>query len=345
MSERTVQRVGAKVVVRSIDNAGCTMRALTVKSKLRLQGSALAAALAKPDIQSTLADLSWRTGAGRVTGVSVVYGEPKPELIRLREAANGAVAEAEVVWQGADGALDQDLEELMPEGPQRTRLDWKDLGKYAPEVDDPRTAPLPADRATLRRRAGCREGAAICARRSRSTPSRASSSSAARASPSRRSARPSASRRGPSRATSAASRREADDEVGHGQLIPRPWPSFAAPSPKCPRTRTTADARAPGTDMHHRTRPTPCGCKMSRPRTWRRCLTASGSTGQPVCRPPTESSSRPRPARVKPRSPSTTCPPSRSTPRTSTSPPGSHSPITSTAGRPRLPPGPRSGSS
>ena len=37
MSERTVQRVGAKVVVRSIDNAGHTMRALTVTSKLRLQ--------------------------------------------------------------------------------------------------------------------------------------------------------------------------------------------------------------------------------------------------------------------------------------------------------------------
>ena len=151
MSERTVQRVGAKVVVRSIDNAGCTMRALTVKSKLRLQGSALAAALARPDVQSTLADLSWRTGAGHVTGVSVVYGEPEPELIRVREAATGAVAEAEVVWQGSDGALDQDLEELMPEGPQRTLLDWKNLGKYAPDVDDPRTTPLPADRATLRR--------------------------------------------------------------------------------------------------------------------------------------------------------------------------------------------------
>ena len=117
MSERTVHRVGAKVVVRSIDNAGCTMRALTVKSKLRLQGSALAAALARPDVQSTLADLSWRTGAGHVTGVSVVYGEPEPELISVREAATGALAEAEVVWQGSDGALDQDLEELMPEGP------------------------------------------------------------------------------------------------------------------------------------------------------------------------------------------------------------------------------------
>ena len=151
MSERTLQRVGAKVVVRSIDNAGHTMRALTVKSKLRLQGSALAAALARPDVQSTLTDVSWRTGAGHVTGVSVVYGEPEPELVSVREAATGAVAEAEVVWQGSDGALDQDLEELMPEGPQRTLLDWKNLRKYAPDVDDPRTTPLPADRATLRR--------------------------------------------------------------------------------------------------------------------------------------------------------------------------------------------------
>ena len=56
-----------------------------------------------------------------------------------------------MVWQGSDGALDQDLEEFMPEGPQRTRLDWKNLGKYAPDVDDPRTMPMPADRATLRR--------------------------------------------------------------------------------------------------------------------------------------------------------------------------------------------------
>ena len=151
MSERTVQRVGAKVVVRSIDNAGCTMRALTVASKLRLQGSALAAALARPDIQSTLTDVSWRTGAGHVTGVSVVCGGLEPQLIPVRDTATGAVAEAEVVWQGSDGALDQDLEELMPEGPQRTHLDWKNLGKFGPDVDDPRTKPLPADRETLRR--------------------------------------------------------------------------------------------------------------------------------------------------------------------------------------------------
>ena len=151
MSERTVQRVGAKVVVRSIDNAGCTMQALSVTSKLRLQGSALAAALARPDVVSALTDVSWRTGAGHVTGVSVVCGEPEPELTSLPGTAGGAVAEGEVVWQGSDGALDQHLEEFMPEGPQRARLDWKDLGKYAPDVDDPRTAPMPADRVTLRR--------------------------------------------------------------------------------------------------------------------------------------------------------------------------------------------------
>ena len=35
----------------------------------------------------------------------------------------------------------QDLDEFLPEGPQRARLDWKDFGKFAPDVDDPRTAP------------------------------------------------------------------------------------------------------------------------------------------------------------------------------------------------------------
>ena len=34
----------------------------------------------------------------------------------------------------------------MPEGPQRERLDWKDLGKYASDGDDPRTVPLSPDR-------------------------------------------------------------------------------------------------------------------------------------------------------------------------------------------------------
>ena len=130
---------------------GAPLQALTITSKLRLQGSALAAALARPDVQSALTDVSWRTGAGHVTGVSVVYGALEPQLIPVRETATGAVAEAEVVWQGSDGALDQDLEEFMPEGPQRARLDWNDLGKFAPDVDDPRATPLPADRPTLRR--------------------------------------------------------------------------------------------------------------------------------------------------------------------------------------------------
>ena len=69
----------------------------------------------------------------------------------MRNTDTGAVAEAEVVWQGSDGALDQDIEELMPDGPQRTHLDWKNLGEFGPDVDDPRTKPLPADRETLRR--------------------------------------------------------------------------------------------------------------------------------------------------------------------------------------------------
>ena len=37
------------------------------------------------------------------------------------------------------------------EGPQRAHLDWKDLRKYAPDGDDPRATPMPADRVTLRR--------------------------------------------------------------------------------------------------------------------------------------------------------------------------------------------------
>ena len=89
--------------------------------------------------------------AGHVTGVSVVCGEPAPELTPVRETPTGALVEGEVVWQGSDGALDQDLDEFLPEGPQRARLDWKDLAKFAPDGDDPRATPLPADRVTLRR--------------------------------------------------------------------------------------------------------------------------------------------------------------------------------------------------
>ncbi len=69
--------------------------------------------------------------------MSVVCGGLKPQLIPVRDTAAGAVAEAEVVWQGSDGTLDQDIEELMPEGPQRTRLDWKNLGKFGPDAGRP----------------------------------------------------------------------------------------------------------------------------------------------------------------------------------------------------------------
>ena len=91
-----------------------------------------------------------------------------------------------------------------------------------------------------------------CARRSPSTPSRASSSSVTRASASRRSARPSASRRGPSRATSAASRREAGDEVNGNDLeaLAELRGSIAEVSPHEDYGRRVSVWN----DMHHRSR-------------------------------------------------------------------------------------------
>ena len=86
---------------------------MTVTSKLRLQGSALAAALARPDVQSALTDVSWRTGAGHVTGVSVVYGELEPQLIPVRDTATGAAAEAEVIWQGSIHVSSLRIEEAV----------------------------------------------------------------------------------------------------------------------------------------------------------------------------------------------------------------------------------------
>ena len=109
MSERTRsagRRQGRRPLHRQrrLHHAGLTVT---------LQGSALAAALARPDFQSALTDVSRRIGAGHVTGVAVVYGGLELQLIAVRDTATGAVAEAEVVWQGSDVALDQDLEELM----------------------------------------------------------------------------------------------------------------------------------------------------------------------------------------------------------------------------------------
>ena len=75
-------RNGSEIVVRSIDGAGSTIRALRVATKLRLQGSALAAALASPAVRSALADVSYRTGAGHTTGLSVVYHRVEPLTTR-----------------------------------------------------------------------------------------------------------------------------------------------------------------------------------------------------------------------------------------------------------------------
>ena len=79
-------RVGSEIVVRSIYVGGSTIRALRVTTKLRLQGSALAAALASPAVSSALADVSYRTGAGHVTGLSVGREDEPVNVGRARES-------------------------------------------------------------------------------------------------------------------------------------------------------------------------------------------------------------------------------------------------------------------
>ena len=161
MSERTVQRVGAKIVVRSIDNAGCTMRALTVTSKLRLQGSALAAALARPDVQAALADVSWRTGAGHVTGVSVVYGKPEPELTRCGKPPPARWPRAR--WSGR--AATAPSTRTSRSSCQRVRSARASTGRTSASTARPLTTRARRRcRPTGRRsdvRAGCPAGAAI----------------------------------------------------------------------------------------------------------------------------------------------------------------------------------------
>ena len=100
-------RGGSEIVVRSIDNGGSTIRAQRLTAKLRLQGSALAAALASPAVSSALADVSYRTGAGHTTGLSVVYHQVEPLTTVVRESAMSAEREFEVAWRGAEGLLDQ----------------------------------------------------------------------------------------------------------------------------------------------------------------------------------------------------------------------------------------------
>ena len=146
-------RVGSEIVVRSIDDAGSTIRALRVATKLRLQGSALAAALASPAVSSALADVSYRTGAGHTTGLSVVYHRVEPLTTVVRESAASPEQEFEVAWRGGDGLLDQMPDpEPVDGGPTRAAVDWHELAKHAPDVDDERSMPALADRKVLRRR-------------------------------------------------------------------------------------------------------------------------------------------------------------------------------------------------
>ncbi len=62
--------------------------------------------------------------------------------------------EFEVTWRGGDGRLDQMPDpEPVDGGPTRAAVDWHELAKHAPEVeDDERSMPAVADRKVLRRR-------------------------------------------------------------------------------------------------------------------------------------------------------------------------------------------------
>ena len=108
-------------------------------------------ALARPDVQSKLTDLSWRTGAGHVTGVSLVYGEPEPQSDhgagsrhrRGRRGRGGLAGQRRRHRPGPRGAHARGAAAHAP------RLE--EPRKYAPDVDDPRKTSMPADRAALRR--------------------------------------------------------------------------------------------------------------------------------------------------------------------------------------------------
>ena len=121
-------------------------------------------------------------------------------------------------------------------------------------------------------------------------------------------------------------RRYADDSIPDCVNDPvtactsRPRPRFAGPSPKCPRTRTVATTRVPGTTFITGPRPTPCGCTKASRRRDPPLADHRGPTARPAGQPPTARASETRPAA---RSPvlSNTRPPSIDAPK-STSPPG-----------------------
>ena len=110
--------------------------------------------MASPAVSSALADVSYRTGAGHTTGLSVVYQQVEPLTTVVRESALSAGQEFEVAWRGADGLLDQMPDpEPLDGSPTRAAVDWHEVAKHASDFyDDERSMPALADRKVLRRR-------------------------------------------------------------------------------------------------------------------------------------------------------------------------------------------------
>ena len=136
-------------------SGGSTIRALRLTAQLRLQGSALAAALASPAVSSALADVSYRTGAGHTTGLSVVYHESRaaddgrPRIGReCRAGVRGRVA----------GRLTaSSTRRRTPSPSTAVRRARSSTGTSWPSThpdfyDDERSMPALADRKVLRRR-------------------------------------------------------------------------------------------------------------------------------------------------------------------------------------------------
>ncbi len=97
--------------------------------------------------------MSYRTGAGHTTGLSVVYQQVEPLTTVVRESSASAGQEFEVAWRGADGLLDQMPDpEPIDGSPTRAAVDWHEVAKHALDVDDERSMPALADRKVLRRR-------------------------------------------------------------------------------------------------------------------------------------------------------------------------------------------------
>ncbi len=105
-------------------------------------------------MSSALAGVSYRTGAGHTTGLSVVYPRVEPLTTLVRESAVSPEQQFDVAWWGADGLLDQMPDpEPIDGSPARAAVDWHELAKHAPDVeDDERSMPAVADRKVLRRR-------------------------------------------------------------------------------------------------------------------------------------------------------------------------------------------------